>query len=307
MNDIKQAKGRLALPFQHEPPGAEEVTVVGVAGKILPEASTNTNQPGDAYRRDDAAAEAVVTTATITTITTTTSHEKDDDADDADENPTQIDTVTLKCDLNDYLINLITVRCSLAQSKLETAEQAQATTTTDECPAPENGATTNPDRHANVGATIPTSLACSSLSSYIPFDELVRYTELEREWTRKARSLGLGAVRRLRLCGGGEDSINNGTSAWGTPPGPASNGALSAWGVLPNQSLPPPAWGNALIMATTTTMVMVTIPPETVVAHEEARRIQTLTKRTLNHSNPARRRLLHHRTLGIRPVRIIVE
>uniref|UniRef100_A0A182JUH2 UBA domain-containing protein n=1 Tax=Anopheles christyi TaxID=43041 RepID=A0A182JUH2_9DIPT len=137
-----------------------------------------------------------------------TSHNDDDD-----EKTTHIDTVTLKCDLNDYLINLTNVRSSLVQSVAAVDGNASLE-------GRDNISLENPGHRTLDGLT------------YTPFDELVRCTEREREWLRRGLS---NRLPRLRLCGGGEDSINNGTSAWGTPPGAATNGTLSAWGVLPNQ------------------------------------------------------------------------
>ncbi|XP_053673778.1 protein Gawky-like [Anopheles nili] len=157
-----------------------------------------------------------------------------------DDMPTRIDTVTLKCDLNDYLINLTNVRCSLTRS------DAAASVA---CESPVAGSIikqpirrTMQQLHKGNHTDGP---------SYTRFDELVRCTERERQW-RLARS-PIATMPRMRLCGGGEDSINNGTSAWGTPPGAASNGTVSAWGVLPNQqqvqqqqqqAQPQPAWGG---------------------------------------------------------------
>uniref|UniRef100_A0A182M974 UBA domain-containing protein n=1 Tax=Anopheles culicifacies TaxID=139723 RepID=A0A182M974_9DIPT len=170
--------------------------------------------------------------------TTCTSHTDD-------EKPTHIDSVTLKCDLNDYLINLTNIRCSLAEANaapkatLEVGEKLVGLPHHDIMPSDtKNGRdiSYNPVRKIDN-------------STYTHFDELVRCTVRERECLRRGLS---HRMPRLRLCGGGEDSINNGTSAWGTPPGASSNGTLSAWGVLPNQqqqqqpqqSLPPSAWGS---------------------------------------------------------------
>uniref|UniRef100_A0A182RVN3 UBA domain-containing protein n=1 Tax=Anopheles funestus TaxID=62324 RepID=A0A182RVN3_ANOFN len=170
--------------------------------------------------------------------TTRTSHTDD-------EKPTHIDSVTLKCDLNDYLINLTNIRCSLAQSNPSApcASQSADEGLTDLPPHDIMLSDTKSSRNISYNP-----VRKLGESTYTHFDELVRCTEREREWLRRGLSNG---VLRLRLCGGGEDSINNGTSAWGTPPGASSNGTLSAWGVLPNQqqqppqqSLPPSAWGN---------------------------------------------------------------
>ncbi|XP_052899153.1 protein Gawky-like [Anopheles moucheti] len=158
-----------------------------------------------------------------------------------DKEPTHIDSVTLKCDLNDYLINLTNIRCSLAQSNAPNVSQ----------PVGQLSHLVDSPSNTTSGRDISYHPVDRKLggSTYTYFDELVRCTEREREWVR----CGVLPHRmpRLRLCGGGEDSINNGTSAWGTPPGASSNGTLSAWGVLPNQqqqpqqqSLPPSAWGS---------------------------------------------------------------
>ncbi|XP_052864148.1 protein Gawky-like [Anopheles cruzii] len=100
-----------------------------------------------------------------------------------------METVTRKCDLIDYLIN---VRSSVAQSS--TAKGGDY---------------------------------------YTPFEQLVRCGDWER-CVRKWCEWAACPMPRMRLCGGGEDSIINGTSAWGTPPSATSNGTANAWGMLPN-------------------------------------------------------------------------
>uniref|UniRef100_A0A182JP22 UBA domain-containing protein n=1 Tax=Anopheles christyi TaxID=43041 RepID=A0A182JP22_9DIPT len=71
----------------------------------------------------------------------------------------------------------------------------------------------------------PTQQRLSS-SKFIQFEELVRLTQLETIIRRQAPH-----HVRMRLCGGGEDSINNGTSAWGTPTA-TNNTAGSTWGPI---------------------------------------------------------------------------
>lgn len=71
-------------------------------------------------------------------------------------------------------------------------------------------------------------------SAYTSFDELLRLTERQR----RMEALGFNPSRCLRLRGGGESSLNNGTSAWGSPP---SNANTASWGaVAPQQQ----GWGN---------------------------------------------------------------
>ncbi|XP_053673775.1 protein Gawky-like [Anopheles nili] len=63
--------------------------------------------------------------------------------------------------------------------------------------------------------------------SFMTYEELVRLTGLEAGLRQNAPNNRF----RMRLCGGGEDSINNGTSAWGAPA--ATNSATgSTWGAL---------------------------------------------------------------------------
>ncbi|XP_062546138.1 protein Gawky-like isoform X2 [Armigeres subalbatus] len=71
------------------------------------------------------------------------------------------------------------------------------------------------------------------VSTYINFDDLLRMTECEKSVNRA------GIKPRMRLCGGGEDSINNGTNAWGVP---GSSNPGSSWGTVNPQH--PGAWGN---------------------------------------------------------------
>lgn len=80
--------------------------------------------------------------------------------------------------------------------------------------------------------------------SYIKFDDLLAMVANEKVLLKRRSALeSQGHVLpRLRLCGGGEDSINNGTSAWGTPPTSANN--TSAWGIPNQQQQPPQAWGG---------------------------------------------------------------
>uniref|UniRef100_A0A1S4JW08 Uncharacterized protein n=1 Tax=Culex quinquefasciatus TaxID=7176 RepID=A0A1S4JW08_CULQU len=131
-------------------------------------------------------------------------------------------SVTLKCDLNAYLNNvsisrnLALVQCTTLSRKVPTVAAVR-----------EN--------------------RCGGGGSYIRFDDLLAMVAGEKALLKRRSALeSQGRVLpRLRLCGGGEDSINNGTSAWGTPPTSANN--TSAWGI-PNQQQqqqqPPQAWGG---------------------------------------------------------------
>ncbi|XP_055644891.1 protein Gawky-like [Toxorhynchites rutilus septentrionalis] len=71
------------------------------------------------------------------------------------------------------------------------------------------------------------------ITTYIKFDDLLRMLEWEKTVLKS------GAKSRMRLCGGGEDSINNGTSVWGTP---NANNPGNSWGGVNTQH--PGAWGN---------------------------------------------------------------
>lgn len=55
--------------------------------------------------------------------------------------------------------------------------------------------------------------------SHISFEKLIELIDSEpkriREWNAKS---SFDASRLLRLCGGGEQGINNGTTGWGSPP-----------------------------------------------------------------------------------------
>lgn len=61
---------------------------------------------------------------------------------------------------------------------------------------------------------------------YISFDELVNYISREPEILRKYRKTQAACQQplSLRLCGGGEQTLNNGTSGWGSPPASGSIG-----------------------------------------------------------------------------------
>lgn len=64
-----------------------------------------------------------------------------------------------------------------------------------------------------------TSVLSTEFTSHISFDKLIELTNSEpkriREWNAKSST---DAARLLRLCGGGEQGINNGTTGWGSPP-----------------------------------------------------------------------------------------
>lgn len=68
-------------------------------------------------------------------------------------------------------------------------------------------------------------LACT-FTSHISFDKLIELTDSEpkrvREWNAKPST---NTKRLMRLCGGGEQGINNGTTGWGSPPSAPSTTA----------------------------------------------------------------------------------
>lgn len=64
-------------------------------------------------------------------------------------------------------------------------------------------------------------LATKTKSSHISFDKLIELLNSESkricELNNATKSTDV-AMRLLRLCGGGEQGINNGTTGWGSPP-----------------------------------------------------------------------------------------
>ncbi|XP_019555933.3 protein Gawky isoform X2 [Aedes albopictus] len=133
-------------------------------------------------------------------------------------------SVTLKCDFNTYLSN---VRIS------RNLPLDECTTTLSHNPQ-------NPMNEQNIDRM---SSSCLRHSSYTKFDDLLAMIANEKTLLQRAvqESQGSRSRPRMRLCGGGEDSINNGTSAWGTPP--TSVNSTSAWGMA-NQQPPQQAWGG---------------------------------------------------------------
>lgn len=83
-------------------------------------------------------------------------------------------------------------------------------------------------------------------TSHISFDKLIELIDSEpkriREWNTKST---INATRLLRLCGGGEQGINNGTTGWGSPPTAPGSAAgvsqanTSSWG---SNQPPQPQW-----------------------------------------------------------------
>lgn len=116
--------------------------------------------------------------------------------------------------------------------------------------------------HKNVVANEPTvdvnNILPSSMSndhtivlttrttSHISFDKLIELMDSEskriREWNK---SSPFNAIHLLRLCGGGEQGINNGTTGWGSPPTApttvpgGSNASAASWG---STQPPQPQW-----------------------------------------------------------------
>lgn len=130
-------------------------------------------------------------------------------------------SVTMKCDLNAYLSN-VSISRNLALDQCTTLSRV-------------------PQRTFNEYKTVDVASSCFRRSSYTKFDDLLAMTANEKELLKRAALESQGTAQpRLRLCGGGEDSLNNGTSAWGTPPATANN--TNAWGMSNQQ--PPQAWGG---------------------------------------------------------------
>ncbi|XP_053663220.1 protein Gawky-like [Anopheles marshallii] len=169
------------------------------------------------------------------------------------------DTVNMKCDLSHYLIAVnktkLSVICEAEDKKLEQMmpemEKKAQQLGDDQIIAIKNSIREPPLKHKdnNDNVTEKTEseqkLQQSSSrikekdqyqlqarlkvasSNFVQFAELVRLTQLESS----IRQLVSPRCIRLRLVGGGEDSINNGTSAWGTPAA-TNNPTGSTWGPI---------------------------------------------------------------------------
>lgn len=66
----------------------------------------------------------------------------------------------------------------------------------------------------------------NSTSNYMPFDVLLKYISNEPNLVKQYRKKYSTNQQppSLRLCGGGEQALNNGTSGWGSPPTASSMG-----------------------------------------------------------------------------------
>lgn len=139
------------------------------------------------------------------------------------------DTVNMICDLIEYLITVNTNHSIIidACSSLICNDQNLDTKDNNNDIAMANVAT---DANTSEQAKRTSKLVTTT---YVKFDDLLRMSEWEKTVQRSGAKLP-----RMRLCGGGEDSINNGTSAWGTP-GTGNPG--NSWGGINPQQ--PPAWG----------------------------------------------------------------
>ncbi|XP_058815313.1 protein Gawky-like [Topomyia yanbarensis] len=149
-------------------------------------------------------------------------------------------TVNMICDFIDYLIKF-NVDLSISVEKIVLLQHQQQYTTNDQ----------NLDGKAKLHSTagkpqfvvndIPATTITVTLSDkrnsteYTSFDELLRLTVRQRQ----LEAAGVNVSRSLRLRGGGEGSLNNGTSAWGSPP---SNPNANSWGAVAQQQQ---GWGNA--------------------------------------------------------------
>ncbi|XP_053697136.1 protein Gawky-like [Sabethes cyaneus] len=148
-------------------------------------------------------------------------------------------TVNMICDFIDYLIKL-NVDHSLSVEKIVLLQHQQQHTTNDQNIVDKailHSLECDNQLVTNVPATVTVTHSDKRKSSeYTSFDELLRLTK----WQRKLEASGKNFSGLLRLCGGGEGSLNNGTSAWGSPP---SNPNAGSWGaVAPQQQQ---GWGNA--------------------------------------------------------------
>lgn len=137
------------------------------------------------------------------------------------------DTVNIICDLIDYLITVNTNHSRVTDgcSSLICNDQNLDSKDNNDKAMADNANDANTSEQAKRTSKL--------VSTYVKFDDLLRMTKWEKT------VLEAGLKPRMRLCGGGEDSINNGTNAWGAP-GTGNQG--SSWGTInPQQSN---AWGN---------------------------------------------------------------
>lgn len=101
--------------------------------------------------------------------------------------------------------------------------------------------------------------SATKFTSHISFDKLIELIDSEpkriREWNTKST---INASHFLRLCGGGEQGINNGTTGWGSPPtapsvaAGGSNASTTSWGSNqppPQQQWDQPSGSNASVNA----------------------------------------------------------
>ncbi|XP_038110226.1 protein Gawky isoform X2 [Culex quinquefasciatus] len=135
-------------------------------------------------------------------------------------------TVNMICDFIDYLIKF-NVNRSVSVVKMDLLALQQQHTTNDQIVVDK---AKQYYESADETATKPVT----SNGSYTSFDELLRLTERQRAM----EATGMDLSRCLRLRGGGESSLNNGTSAWGSPPATAGT---ASWGAPQQQG----GWGNA--------------------------------------------------------------
>lgn len=100
----------------------------------------------------------------------------------------------------------------------------------------------------------------SSSNNYMPFDQLTKIVAREKELVNyyykniATDAINLQSVlssnerwgipRMLRLRGGVEQALNNGTSGWGSPPSSSSTNT-SSWGPTSNTQQPSQQWGAA--------------------------------------------------------------
>ncbi|XP_058177272.1 uncharacterized protein LOC131293210 [Anopheles ziemanni] len=177
------------------------------------------------------------------------------------------DTVNKNCDLSDYLIAVNKTNRSVEAGAKEVRKEAvmaqmvQRETVEDEYVVEDDQIvgsknskckqqTVEGEKHDNSDTTTTTTItttthggrqvaaatahslmmlptkemqSLSESSEYIKIDELIRIT---KRWKEGG---GVPAGVRMRLRGGGEETINNGTSAWGTP---ATNPSGGSWGAI---------------------------------------------------------------------------
>lgn len=88
---------------------------------------------------------------------------------------------------------------------------------------PESTVNANADKYS---ICVHDPVKIGNISNYMPFDLLLKYISNEQKLVKQYRKTFATNQQpsSMRLCGGGEQALNNGTSGWGSPPTASSMG-----------------------------------------------------------------------------------